>query len=72
MTLTLTSPAFAEKGDIPKDYTCEGRDLSPPLAWTGVPSGTRSLALIIDDPDAPDPAHPRMTWVHWVLFNILV
>lgn len=70
MTLTLTSPAFTDNGAIPKDYTCEGRDLSPPLAWTGVPSGTRSLALIIDDPDAPDPAHPRMTWVHWVLFNI--
>ena len=70
MTLTLTSTAFADKGAIPRDYTCEGLDLSPPLAWAGVPPGTRSLALIIDDPDAPDPAKPLMTWVHWVLFNI--
>ena len=70
MTLTLTSTAFADNGAIPRDYTCEGHDLSPPLAWAGVPPGTRSLALIIDDPDAPDPAKPRMTWVHWVLFNI--
>ena len=64
MTLILTSTAFADSSAIPKEYTCEGHDLSPPLAWTGVPEGTRSLALIIDDPDAPDPAKPRMTWVH--------
>lgn len=70
MTLTLSSPAFDHNGPIPVDYTCEGRDISPPLAWTGIPEGTQSLALIIDDPDAPDPAKPRMTWVHWVLFNI--
>jgi len=51
-------------------YTCQGQDVSPPLAWKGVPAGTRSLALIVDDPDAPDPAAPKMTWVHWVLYNI--
>lgn len=70
MNLILTSPAFRHDDPIPRDYTCEGHDLSPPLAWSNVPAGTMSLALIIDDPDAPDPAHPRTTWVHWVLFNI--
>jgi Raf kinase inhibitor-like YbhB/YbcL family protein len=70
MTMTLTSPAFQHNGQIPKRYTCDGRDISPELQWSGVPSGTQSLALIVDDPDAPDPAAPRMTWVHWVLYNI--
>ena len=70
MNLTLTSSAFADNGEIPARYTCEGQDLSPELAWSGLPEGTRSLALIVDDPDAPDPAAPRMTWVHWVLYNI--
>jgi Raf kinase inhibitor-like YbhB/YbcL family protein len=70
MTLTLTSSAFTEGGNIPSLYTCEGQDISPPLAWTGVPPGTRSLALIVDDPDAPDPKAPKMTWVHWVLANL--
>ena len=70
MTLKLTSSAFAEGGEIPSEYTCEGKDISPPLAWTGAPAGTRSFALIVDDPDAPDPAAPKMTWVHWVLYNI--
>jgi len=55
---------------VPAQYTCEGADASPPLAWSGLPTGTKSLALIIDDPDAPDPAAPKMTWVHWVLYNI--
>ena len=55
---------------IPAQYTCEGDDISPPLAWTGAPAGTKSLVLIVDDPDAPDPAAPRMTWVHWVLYNL--
>ena len=72
MTLTLTSAAFPQHGDIPPKYTCEGENLSPPLAWAGLPSGTRSLALIVDDPDAPDPAAPQMTYVHWVLYNIPV
>jgi Raf kinase inhibitor-like YbhB/YbcL family protein len=69
-TMQLTSSAFAPNMDIPSLYTCEGRDQSPPLAWSGVPAGTQSLALIVADPDAPDPAAPKMTWVHWVLYNI--
>lgn len=72
MPLTITSSAFAEGGTIPALYTCEGRDLSPPLAWSGVPADARSLVLIVDDPDAPDPAAPRMTWVHWLLYNLPV
>lgn len=70
MNFTLTSTAFEHNGTIPRRYTCEGDDISPPLSWTGVPARTRSLALIVDDPDAPDPAAPRRTWVHWVLYNI--
>lgn len=70
MSLSLTSTAFAHQGTIPAKHTCEGNDLSPPLAWNGLPPGTKSLALIVDDPDAPDPAAPQMTWVHWVLYNL--
>jgi hypothetical protein len=70
MALALTSTAFVHNGAIPAAYTCQGKDLSVPLAWGDVPAGTRSLALIVDDPDAPDPAAPKMTWVHWVLYNI--
>jgi hypothetical protein len=70
MTLTLTSTAFRDGGEIPAPYTCQGEDKSPALAWTGVPDNTRSLVLIVDDPDAPDPKAPRMTWVHWVLYNL--
>ena len=70
MTLTLTSPAFAHNGAMPVRLTCDGQDLSPELRWSGLPADTKSLALIVDDPDAPDPAAPRMTWVHWVLYNI--
>jgi Raf kinase inhibitor-like YbhB/YbcL family protein len=70
MSLRVTSTAFAPGGEIPAIYTCEGKDISPPIAWSGAPSGTRSFALIVDDPDAPDPSAPRMTWVHWVLYNI--
>lgn len=70
MTLTLSSPAFEHGGGIPATYTCEGRDVSPPLEWSGVPDGAKSLALIIDDPDAPDPKAPKTIWVHWVLYNI--
>jgi Raf kinase inhibitor-like YbhB/YbcL family protein len=70
MTLKLTSSAFADGGAIPRKYTCEGADVSPPLAWDGVPADTKSLVLIVDDPDAPDPKAPRMTWVHWVLYNL--
>lgn len=70
MSMILTSTAFAHLAAIPKQYTCQGADISPPLAWTNLPAGTKSLALIVDDPDAPDPAAPKMTWVHWVLYNI--
>jgi len=70
MTLTLASPAFDHNGAIPAAHTCDGRNVSPPLTWTAPPAGTKSLALIVDDPDAPDPAAPKMTWVHWVLYNI--
>lgn len=66
----LTSPAFSDGDAIPRIYTCDGDDISLPLAWSGVPLRTESLALIIDDPDAPDPAAPKTTWVHWVLYNI--
>jgi Raf kinase inhibitor-like YbhB/YbcL family protein len=72
LTLKLTSSAFASGGEIPSKYTCEGEDLSPPLAWSDVPANAKSLALIVDDPDAPDPAAPKMTWVHWMLYNIPV
>lgn len=72
MDLQIYSSAFEEGGEIPPSYTCDGADVSPPLAWHGVPANTRSLVLIVDDPDAPDPAAPRMTWVHWVLYNLPV
>jgi Raf kinase inhibitor-like YbhB/YbcL family protein len=70
MALTLTSSAFAPGGKIPSKYTCEGKDISPPLSFAGAPNGTKSLALVIDDPDAPDPKAPRLVWVHWVVFNL--
>ena len=70
MTMTMRSTAFEHEGRIPRRCTCEGEDVSPPLAWSGVPAGARSLVLIVDDPDAPDPANPRTTWVHWVLYDI--
>jgi len=65
LTIALTSPAFPANGSIPPVHTCDGRELSPALAWSGVPPSARSLALIVDDPDAP-----RGTWVHWVLYDI--
>jgi Raf kinase inhibitor-like YbhB/YbcL family protein len=70
MALAVTSTAFRPGAEIPAVHTCQGKDRSPPLAWTGVPAGARSLALVLDDPDAPDPAAPRMTWVHWVLYDL--
>ena len=67
---TINSTAFERNGSIPKKYTCDGQDVSPSLTWSGVPPAARSLVLIVDDPDAPDPAAPKMTWVHWVLYNL--
>ena len=68
--MELRSSAFAPNGEIPRRHTCEGDDSAPPLHWDGVPSAARSLVLIVDDPDAPDPAAPRQTWVHWVLLDL--
>jgi len=68
--LTLTSTSFAYNDMIPARFTCDGQNISPALNWSGIPEGTQSLVLIVDDPDAPDPAAPKMTWVHWVLYNI--
>lgn len=68
--LALTSASFAAGAAIPARHTCDGADRSPPLAWTGAPAGTKGFALIVDDPDAPDPAAPKMTWVHWVLYDL--
>jgi Raf kinase inhibitor-like YbhB/YbcL family protein len=70
MALTIRSPAFADGGAIPKPFTCEGPNRSPPLAFAGAPAGARSLALVVDDPDAPDPAAPRTVFVHWVLHDL--
>jgi len=70
MDFSLKSTAFTDGGSMPAIYTCEGKDLAPPLSWEGVPQGARSLVLIVDDPDAPDPKAPKMTWVHWVLYDI--
>jgi Raf kinase inhibitor-like YbhB/YbcL family protein len=68
--MKMTSAAFTHLAAIPAQYTCTGSDSSPPLAWSGLPAGTKSLVRIVDEPDAPDPAAPKMTWVHWVLYNL--
>jgi Raf kinase inhibitor-like YbhB/YbcL family protein len=70
MGLSITSEAFEAGGEIPRKYTCDGEDLAPPLAIDGIPDGVRSLALIVDDPDAPDPAAPQRVFVHWVLYDL--
>ena len=70
--LTITSPAFKHEAGIPARYTCDGPNVSPPIAWSGAPAGAKSLALIVTDPDAPDPKAPKTTWVHWVLYDIPV
>lgn len=68
--LVLKSDAFQDGGEIPTKHSCEGEDVSPSLRWSGLPEGTQSLVLIVDDPDAPDPAAPRMVWDHWILYNL--
>jgi len=70
MAFTLTSPAFGEREEIPSEHTCDGSDRSPPLAWNGAPGTTKTFAIIVDDPDAPDPAAPKRTYVHWVVYDI--
>jgi Raf kinase inhibitor-like YbhB/YbcL family protein len=70
MPMIIMSPSFKHDGVIPARHTCDGLNISPLLRWTGVPTGTKSLALIVDDPDAPNPDAPKMTWVHWVVYNI--
>ena len=70
MPLTLTSPAFGHMAAIPARFTCDGADVAPPLEWSDAPAGTRAFALIVDDPDAPDPARPQRTYVHWVLHDV--
>ena len=70
MSMELWSDVFDPEGEIPARFTCEGNDVSPPLRWRNVPAGAESLVLIVDDPDAPDPRAPRMTYVHWLLYNL--
>ncbi|KPK04011.1 MAG: hypothetical protein AMJ64_14570 [Betaproteobacteria bacterium SG8_39] len=68
--MRISSTAFSQNAEIPAAHTCEGRDQAPPLAFGDVPAAAKTLALIVDDPDAPDPAAPKMTWVHWVVYDI--
>lgn len=68
--LQISTPAFHPNGSIPRQHTCDGSDLSPALQWGNAPAGTRSFVLIVDDPDAPDPAAPKRTWVHWIRYNL--
>ncbi len=70
MAMTLNSAAFKPNGRIPSKYTCEGEDVSPPLAWEGVPEGTKSLALISRILTRPTPKAPKMIWIHWVVYNM--
>jgi Raf kinase inhibitor-like YbhB/YbcL family protein len=68
--LSISSPSFAHETEIPSRFTCEGEDVSPELKWSNVPAEAKSLVLIVDDPDAPDPRAPQRVWVHWVLYNL--
>ncbi len=68
--LALSSSAFGSDENIPRRFTCQGNDVSPPLSWSGAPDETKSFSLILDDPDAPDPAAPKTVWVHWVVYNL--
>lgn len=68
--MKIVSSVFKHNQPIPTQYTCEGDDISPPLSWEAIPLEAKSLVLIVDDPDAPDPAAPKLTWVHWILYNL--
>lgn len=70
--MDLKSNKFAHNSPIPDSYTCQGKDISPPISWSNIPKNAKSLVLIVYDPDAPDPKAPKMTWVHWVLYNLPV
>ena len=70
MTFIVRSSSFAEGGDIPAAHTCDGANTPPPLSWENPPEGTKSYALIVDDPDAPNPAAPKSVWVHWIVYNL--
>ena len=70
MAFSLRSASFEHEGAIPAKHTCQGADAAPALAWSGAPAATKSFALIVDDPDAPDPRAPKTTWVHWVVYNL--
>lgn len=70
MTFVLTSVDISHREEIPHTFTCDRNDISPALNWRGMPGLTKSLVLIVDDPDAPDPTKPKMTWIHWLLYNI--
>lgn len=72
MALSITSPAFRHNAPIPREHTCDGANAAPAIEWTGAPAGTKSLALIVDDPDAPDPKAPLRTYVHWVAYDLPV
>lgn len=68
--MQISSSAFENEKEIPSLYTCEGKNISPPLSWKGIPANAKSLVLMVDDPDAPDPQAPKMVWIHWILYNI--
>lgn len=68
--MRLSSPAFEPQASIPQRFTADGANVSPPLEWSDVPKDAKSLALIVEDPDAPDPAAPKVVWSHWVVYNI--
>jgi Raf kinase inhibitor-like YbhB/YbcL family protein len=70
IALTVKSPMFAAGAELPAVTTCEGKDVAPPIEWSGAPAGTKSFAIVVDDPDAPDPKAPKMTWVHWVAYDL--
>ena len=68
--MKISSPAFADKGFIPIEYTQEGEDLSPPLVISDIPEAAKSLVLIVEDPDAPDPENPKLIFTHWIVYNL--